>query len=137
MVRGELADVGIAKAIRQFMQPPLFHWQRLKALAHLRSGVVVANAFLIRIAVPAAVWKLRERVAIETLDASWSVDPPGEATIRFGDAWLTAASSPLLVVPSVIVPEESNVLINPVHPAAAKIKASVERRFLFDGRLRP
>ena len=39
-----------------------------------------------------------------------------EATRTYGDAWLVARSSVGLCVPSVIVPSEMNVLLNPAHP---------------------
>jgi RES domain-containing protein len=52
-----------------------------------------------------------------------------------GDAWLQEVETALLVVPSVIVPEESNVLINPVHADASSITATKVRPWLYDQRL--
>jgi RES domain-containing protein len=43
--------------------------------------------------------------------------------------------SALLVVPSVIVPEEVNVLINPLHADSARIVAAKIRKWLYDPRL--
>lgn len=40
-----------------------------------------------------------------------------ESTRTHGDAWLAGRDSVALRVPSVIVPAESNVLLNPAHPA--------------------
>jgi len=40
--------------------------------------------------------------------------------------------SPILLVPSVIVPEEFAALINPMHPASAKITAKVIRPFEYN-----
>jgi RES domain-containing protein len=34
----------------------------------------------------------------------------------FGDAWLEAKTTPAMLVPTIITPGESNVLINPLHP---------------------
>jgi len=34
----------------------------------------------------------------------------------YGDAWLEAKTTPALLVPTIITPGESNVLINPLHP---------------------
>jgi RES domain-containing protein len=45
------------------------------------------------------------------------------------------ATAPLLLVPSIIVPEEYNVLINPAHAAARQISATVKRQFIYDPRL--
>ena len=44
-------------------------------------------------------------------------------------------SSALLRVPSVIVPEEANVLVNPAHPDSRRITARKVRRWLYDPRL--
>jgi RES domain-containing protein len=48
---------------------------------------------------------------------------------------MRSGSSALLVVPSVIVPEEFNVLINPQHPDSARITAAKVRKWLYDPRL--
>jgi RES domain-containing protein len=54
---------------------------------------------------------------------------------KFGDAWLATARSPILRVPSFIVPEETNLLINPLHPISARITLLSKRPFSFDQRL--
>jgi RES domain-containing protein len=41
----------------------------------------------------------------------------------------------LLKVPSAIIPEESNVLINPLHPDIKKVKIASASAFQFDARL--
>ncbi len=53
----------------------------------------------------------------------------------FGDQWLAENRSVLLCVPSVVVPESDNVLINPAHPAAADVQIVNQRSFVFDERL--
>ena len=53
----------------------------------------------------------------------------------FGDAWLRAQRTPVLQVPSLIVPESSNLLLNPAHPDAARAGVIARRRFTFDRRL--
>lgn len=52
--------------------------------------------------------------------------------MQFGDQWLTSGKSTLMCLPSVIVPEDTNVLINPVHADARLIRARVERQLLYD-----
>jgi RES domain-containing protein len=52
----------------------------------------------------------------------------------FGDTWIKQARTPLLQVPSVIVPE-SNFLLNPVHAAAGGAKIISIEPFTFDARL--
>jgi RES domain-containing protein len=58
-----------------------------------------------------------------------------ENPVAYGDRWLDEARSALMMVPSVIVPEGSNVLLNPRHPDAALITVADHRPFRFDRRL--
>lgn len=58
------------------------------------------------------------------------VDP-----VTFGDGWLRERRTPVLDVPSVIVPETSNLLLNPSHPEATEARVDGMRSFLFDERL--
>jgi RES domain-containing protein len=53
----------------------------------------------------------------------------------FGDAWLREQRTPVLLVPSLIVPESANLLVNPAHPDAAHASVIARRRFAFDRRL--
>jgi RES domain-containing protein len=59
--------------------------------------------------------------------------PPDPAA--FGDAWLRERRTPILQVPSAIVPESTNFLLNPAHPAATQALIIRRRRFEFDRRL--
>jgi RES domain-containing protein len=59
--------------------------------------------------------------------------PPDPAA--FGDAWLRERRTPVLRVPSAIVPESTNLLLNPAHPAATEARIIGRRRFEFDRRL--
>jgi RES domain-containing protein len=70
-------------------------------------------------------------LAVEQV-ASLPADP-----LAFGDEWLRQGRSPVLQVPSVIVPYDTNFLLNPAHPAAegASIVSTVP--FAFGPRLFP
>jgi len=57
------------------------------------------------------------------------------ACIATGDAWVSRGETLTLSVPSAIVPEESNVLINPAHAHASFVRVAASRRFGFDPRL--
>lgn len=107
----------------------------LETLAHLGSYIAIRNVFLVRIDIPAAVWRAREIVEANDLDVTCLAEPPGSTTIAFGDKWLDTGGCPVLLVPSVIVPEEYNLLINPAHPASRKIAATVTRQYIYDPRL--
>lgn len=107
----------------------------LETLAHLGDNIAIRNAFLVQITVPAAVWKRRECISAAELGPTWAAEPPGLTSVNYGDSWIHAQHSPLLLVPSVIVPEEYNVLLNPAHSAAKRIGAQVMRQFVYDPRL--
>src|SRR5690606_37366388 len=52
----------------------------------------------------------------------------------FGDRWLAERRSPVLAVPSVVAPESTNLLVNPLHPEGAGHVVSTQP-FTFDPRL--
>jgi RES domain-containing protein len=56
-------------------------------------------------------------------------------TRSLGDGFIQSGQFLVLKVPSVIVPEEYNLLVNPRHPDARKIRISYTRHFKPDQRL--
>lgn len=56
--------------------------------------------------------------------AGWNAFAPAIGTQKFGDRWIREARSLALEVQSVIVPDEKNVVINPLHPRFADAKTS-------------
>jgi len=75
-----------------------------------------------------------EQVTTDILPIGWGRQE--FATRALGDEWLTAARTPVLVAPSAIIPEETNVLVNPAHPATHGVVVVARRRFVYDPRLR-
>jgi RES domain-containing protein len=69
----------------------------------------------------------------EELPENWPDD--SVATQRLGDRWLESRRSLLLKVPSVLIPETWNVVVNPLHPEAALLKISAGYEHAFDLRL--
>jgi RES domain-containing protein len=74
-----------------------------------------------------------EAVASDQLPADWPDRP--QVTRGFGDRWLTAGSTALLRVPSAIVPETFNVLFNPAHQDARRIRVVQSGEYGVDPRL--
>ena len=60
------------------------------------------------------------------LTAAFVRDPDGFDARGHGDAWLEGKESCVLRVPSRVVPEEANYLINPLHEGFAQITATTE-----------
>ena len=75
-----------------------------------------------------------ESVDTADLPKDWRL--PGHPSCRaIGDTWLAEERTPVLRVPSAVVPEEWNYIINPGHRAAKSIQIASRRRFAFDSRL--
>lgn len=56
------------------------------------------------------------------LPAHWRRDPPPPKLAAIGDAWVKQARSAVLAVPSAIIEEETNFLVNPTHPDFSDIR---------------
>lgn len=57
-----------------------------------------------------------------------------DVSVRLGQEWV-ASGGPALVVPSIVVPQERNVLLNPRHARAPEIHVVGWEPFAFDTRL--
>ena len=77
-----------------------------------------------------------EELGPALLPEDWRSVPAPESTQSIGNAWLERSSSVALRVPSVVVPMETNVLLNPRHPDMTRVRISSNEAFRFDSRLR-
>jgi RES domain-containing protein len=75
------------------------------------------------------------RVDISQLPADWRREPVSPSTQALGDAWLRSKKTAILAVPSALIPDETNFLINPRHPDFAKIEFTPATPFEFEPRL--
>lgn len=80
---------------------------------------------------------LVEKVTLANLPAGWRDQPPPPSTKRLADAWVKQSRSAVLELPSVIIPEESNFLLNTGHPDFKSISIGKPEAFCFDSRLLP
>ncbi len=108
----------------------------LETLVHLSGDQgLPLQRWLVAIDIPGEHWRQRITLSPDDL-AGWNATPPQKASAAWGDRWIGGQQSLLAAVPSVIVPEEHNVLINPVHPGRRDLQAIVIRRWSYDSRLR-
>jgi RES domain-containing protein len=107
----------------------------LETLVHLGAMDLPLNRYLVRIDLPVATWKGRT-VFDPASHVGWDSEPPGMVSLEWGTDWATGLGTCLAEVPSVIVPEESNILINPRHPDARLATAIKVRKWTYDARLR-
>jgi RES domain-containing protein len=106
----------------------------LENLVH-RSGAGLDDDFrVIVISWPSSL--TMETVSAEVLPENWRSLEDLRACQRIGDEWLTSMRTAVLRVPSVIIPEEWNVLINPLHPDFKKIRIKEVQPFMFDPRMK-
>lgn len=69
------------------------------------------------------------------LPPNWREYPAREALQELGDAWVSEGRTLVLSVPSAVVPQERNILINPRRPEFKKIRIPSVKPFRFDPRL--
>ncbi len=120
---------------------PVIYTSTSIALACLETVVHVTGdqglplrRWLVAIAVPAEHWQ--QRLSLEpTQLPGWDATPAGTSSRGWGDRWLLGQGSLIALVPSVIVPEECNALINPAHPGASSLVPTVIRPWTYDSRL--
>jgi RES domain-containing protein len=74
-------------------------------------------------------------LAPQDVPTDWDSTPPATSTQTIGDRWVTAATSAVLRVPSVIVPQEFNYVLNPNHADFASLRMGTPMPFPFDARL--
>lgn len=108
----------------------------LEMLVHLTSPVSRSKAYqIIEVHIPS---ELISDYPLSILPAKWRDSPPSLITQEIGDDWLQACDSAphlALQIPSTLVPEESNFLLNPLRHDFKKIISYPPKAFHFDSRL--
>jgi RES domain-containing protein len=105
----------------------------VELLVHTDPDLIPADLTAFEIEVPD---NLSRRVlGASDLPQGWDDQDDLSLARAVGDTWLRVTDTCLLSVPSVIVPEEINDLINPAHPEASTISVVTSRPFSFDPRL--
>ena len=70
------------------------------------------------------------------LPGDWKAAPAPTSTRDFGTQWLKAAKSLVMKIPSAVIPEEWNMIINPLHPGIKDCKIIDVRDFVYDVRIK-
>jgi RES domain-containing protein len=83
----------------------------LEMLVHIDISLLPDSFQLLKISAPDDVM-----LTTDTLASGWTTNE--SITKAIGDEWLKSRSSLLLKIPSAILPDVFNVLINPLHPEA-------------------
>ena len=107
----------------------------LETLVHVPAAGLPQNRYLLDIDIPEPVWSAREVVELKDISRlvpTWDAVPAAGIASTFGSQWIRESRSAVLSVPSVIVPEECCVLLNPLRVAEAGITAQVLRRVTYE-----
>ncbi len=104
----------------------------LERFVHV-AGVVPPDLVLVRIELPEKCSV--EAPALADLPADWDAVPIGPGSMDFGTAWVREARALVLHVPSAVVPEEGNAVLNPDHQEFAAVRMSIRRDFHYDPRM--
>jgi len=118
---------------------PVLYTSQSRALAtlelavHMSFGYLPKDYKLTSIELPDQ-YGLRE-IAEEDLPEDWKQYPFSGITQKIGNEWIRQVDDLILKVPSVVVQEEFNFLVNPLHPDFKYVKIKEVKTFEFDLRL--
>jgi RES domain-containing protein len=76
-----------------------------------------------------------EHAPLKKLPKDWRVAPPPPSAKQLGDTWVREGRSAILCLPSVIIPDEVNYVLNPGHRDFGKMFIGKPKPFAFDPRL--
>lgn len=106
----------------------------LEVMVHFDHDLIPSTFVAFAVEIPAA---LRlQQLTPKLLPSNWRDMPAPEETKDLGSKWLKAGKTVGLIVPSRLVPQEHNVLLNPRHPDFLRLRIGAPEPFAFDPRLR-
>ena len=106
----------------------------MEKLAHT-GDILPVDLVLVRIELPSETGLYRH-YGVDEVPSGWDALPGSAAAVDLGDAFVSAGVYLGILVPSVIMPESSNIMLNPNHPAFSNVVMTVIRSFEFDSRRR-
>lgn len=106
----------------------------LETLAHTPAKMLDKRVYhLIALFVPDKV--LIQKIDVKNLQPGWDAPDTRPFTKKMGDAFLSNKKEFMLEVPSVIIPEDINYVLNPLHEDMKQVKLVNKRRIYFDKRI--
>jgi len=106
----------------------------LEILAHTPAKMLTERYYvLVSMFIPETIKP--EELDKNKLTAGWHAPDARPFTKKLGDKFLRTKTVLLLSVPSILIPEENNFLLNPLHPDMRKVKMAHKRRIHFDKRI--
>ena len=103
----------------------------LESVVHM-DKIVQSEYSMARIFIPDDSFVLLQE---SSLPEGWAAFPPPEGLKKFGDNFIRGQKALALKLPSSIMPEDYNLLINPAHPEFKNVKIESVRDITIDDRL--
>ncbi|RPI15335.1 MAG: RES domain-containing protein [Ignavibacteriae bacterium] len=107
----------------------------LEFIVNLPFKLIQTDLVIVSIDLPDEI--LIEEVQTRSLPVDWNTYPIINRTKEIGDDWIKKGTSLLLKVPSAIIPQEYNYLINPSNKEMEKVKISAKEKLNIDKRILP
>ncbi len=105
----------------------------IEIVVHVPAGIIPKDYFMVSISIPDN--ETIDILNLKNLPSTWNNNPISGSTQRIGNVFLTEQKALVLKVPSVIIKDEWNYIINPLHPGFKKVKIVNTEPFTFDTRL--
>lgn len=100
------------------------------------AGIVRADLMTDMVYAKAEIESEQEGVlAADELPEDWDALPASDATRVIGDTWLDAGSHVLLRVPSVVLPDSYNYVVNAAHPGMSDLEVVEVAPLLLDNQV--
>lgn len=106
----------------------------LETLAHTTAKMLDVRVYhLITLSTPDNI--VTQKLSLKHLLPGWDAPDTRPFTKKIGDSFLTNKKELILEVPSVMMPEEINYVLNPLHEDMRQVKLVNKRRIYFDKRV--
>ena len=105
----------------------------MEILVHVPAGIIPKDYYLISIEFPDNI--LIKTIDVKKLPANWNSNPISAVTQRIGGTFFSGQKELVLKVPSAIIKDDWNYLINPMHKDFNQVKINSSEPFGFDAQL--
>jgi RES domain-containing protein len=105
----------------------------IEVVVHVPAGIIPQDYYLVTIEFPDSA--PIDTVGLKDLPANWNNNPISISTQHIGNAFIPDRKALVLKVPSSIIKDEWNYIINPMHKNFKQVKIINIEPFTFDTRL--
>jgi len=105
----------------------------IEIVVHIPAGIVPKDYYLVTIEIPDDAQV--SIMSLKDLPGNWNNNPVSSSSQRIGNAFIAEQKALVMRVPSAIIKDEWNCIINPMHKDFKKVKIVATEPFSFDTRL--